>query len=126
MKAAAKEQVAGAGNDGRGKYAQSEHKPPALVPFECAVQIMAPWSNSPRHDLPSFPGRLAILHELFGGRVGIEAIQGWRKGRREPPEWAKEIAATKMDEISESAAAVSKMLRSTPQSKSTNRETRSE
>jgi|HubBroStandDraft_4_1064222.scaffolds.fasta_scaffold00027_53 hypothetical protein len=35
---------------------------------------------------------------LFDGRVGYSTIKHWRRGRREAPEWAREMLIAKLEE----------------------------
>lgn len=101
-----------AGHDNYSSYAEIPHASAECLPVAAALDLLAPWSNSPRKDLPRYPGRNAILIEALGAKVDLRTIQGWRYGRRKPPQWARDLLASRLERISESAAAVAKLLRS--------------
>ena len=78
----------------------------AKVPFERAALLLCPWSNAA--PLRAYwPGRYARLIELLEGRAAIGALQGWRFGRRQAPQWAKDMLANHLErEIAERAEAI--------------------
>jgi hypothetical protein len=57
------------------------------TPFERAAQAALPWT------LRTFPGLHKGLVAIFADRVDYQTIAHWRSGRREPPDWAREVVA---------------------------------
>jgi hypothetical protein len=53
--------------------------------------------------------RVAI--DLLGGRAKWGAIEGWRFGRRNPPDWAIDALAAHLDKIASEAASAARLLR---------------
>jgi hypothetical protein len=85
----------------------------AIAPnaFERAYLLAFPWSKARRHDVVRYPGRDAATIALFGNH--IEAVRSWRKGWRKAPEWARDLLANHLDQISQDASAAAQALRQT-------------
>lgn len=83
----------------------------ASVPFEAGVQALLPWSNSPRHDLPSYPGRTALLRAALGDRVPYNTIKKWREGKRTAPQWARDLLASHLENHARQCAETAAALR---------------
>jgi hypothetical protein len=84
-------------DSGRENYAAPSPARPATVPFEAAVQLLCPWTNSTQPGLPRAPGRYQRIVELLERRAQYGAIHGWRFGRRTPPQWAKDLLASHLE-----------------------------
>ena len=80
------------------------------VPFELAICALMPWSNSPRHDLPRYPGRTASLRQILR-EAPYDTIKKWRAGRRNPPEWAVDALTAKLDSMIRQASEAARLLR---------------
>ena len=74
-------------------YAGKPHSAKVSIPIAHGMLLWAPWANSPRPDVPKYPGRNARLLELFRHRVSLSTIQAWRYGHKNPPQWACDILA---------------------------------
>jgi hypothetical protein len=72
-------------------YAPTKH---ATLPFEQAVLLLCPWSNSPRPGSQREPGRHKRITDLLNDRAQYGAIHGWRFGRRKAPQWACDLLAS--------------------------------
>lgn len=55
------------------------------TPFERALRCALPWY------VRTYPGLSRGALEIFGNRVTRQAIDHWRAGNREPPEWAVDM-----------------------------------
>jgi hypothetical protein len=69
-----------------------------------------PWSNSPRHDLPRYPGRTASLRQILR-EAPYDTIKKWRTGRRNPPEWAVDVLTAELDSMIRQASEAARLLR---------------
>ena len=78
-------------------YAAEPREARATVPFELAVQLLCPWTNSTQPGLPRAPGRYQRITDLLGGQARYGAIHGWRFGRRRAPQWAKDLLASHLE-----------------------------
>lgn len=81
------------------------------VIFEVAISLLVPWSNSPRDDLPSFPGRTQMIRRLFADRAQFEAIRKWRAGSRTAPQWARDLLASHLENHARQCAETAAALR---------------
>lgn len=69
------------------KHLPSADTKPVAPPFAMALYRLVP---SQRHR---------EIQALLGNRVTRQAIQHWLKGRRAPPQWARDIVAERIAEI---------------------------
>ena len=92
-------------------YAGEARNVTVSIPIARGMLLWAPWSNSPRKDVPRYPGRNARLLALFQNRVSLETIQAWRYGNREPPQWAKDLLASHLEREAHERLAAAAALR---------------
>lgn len=74
-------------------YAAPCAEPKAPNAFAAAYLLLFPWTNARRHDVARFPGRDAATQAMFGHRAKIDTVRSWRKGWRNPPQWACDMLA---------------------------------
>jgi hypothetical protein len=79
--------------------------------FEQAVMCLVPWTNSRAPGHRKFPGVHRCLVDLFAGRAQYGAIQGWRFGRRNPPDWAIDMLAQRLEDEASQRLAAARLLR---------------
>jgi len=79
------------GRQGHLWWARRRAAPPrkatALSDLGKAVQPLFPW------HVVEYPGLLAGLSQLFGGRASTHTIRDWIRGRRKAPKWAWALVA---------------------------------
>lgn len=83
---------------------------PARPLFETAALLVAPWTNSPQENHAPYPGRFRLLVDALQGRAQYGAIQGWRFGRRRPPQWACAMMAAHLRRDAYERLAVADLL----------------
>lgn len=79
-------------------YAAVPRKPRAINIFEQAIRRLAPYTNAWRKDVARAPNRLDLIVDLLGGEARYGAIHGWRHGRREAPQWARDRLASFLEQ----------------------------
>jgi len=94
-------------------YAAPTQNDPAPIPFAHALELIAPWVNSPRPGMMRYPGRNALIAAALQGRASFEAIKGWRYGRRSAPQWARDMLASHLERDAAERIAVARQLRET-------------
>jgi hypothetical protein len=99
------------GEHGPKNHVAPVFRAPASLPFEQAARIIAPWVNSPAPGAPRYPGMKRYLVALFDGRAQYGAIQGWRFGRRNPPDWAIDMLAQRLEDEASQRLAAARLLR---------------
>ena len=58
-----------------------------VTAFARAADAALPWT------LRTYPGFRKGVVAIFGGRASWDTIAHWRSGRRDPPDWAREVIA---------------------------------
>ena len=95
-------------------YAKLPQGPPVTVPFDCALRLLFPWYSSPRYA--PYPGFYAAALAFFRGQVQYATLRKWRTGERNPPQWARDMLAARLEQDAQECWRIAAELRANKKS----------